>query len=153
MVPPYIKREGMLSLPIAMRQPGMFLSQPPMATRPSNLSASETNSMESAITSQLGREYFMPGVPMDMPSLTVIVLNMIGAPPDSFTPSLERRASLSMCMLQGVTSAQVEAIPTMGLVKSASLKPTARSILRFGARSGPSVKIELFVFKDFLDIK
>ena len=43
-----------------------------------------------------------------------------------------------MCMLQGVTMDQVEATPTTGLPKSASVKPTARSMARLGARSGPS---------------
>ena len=37
---------------IAMAQPGMFLSQPPMATKPSKPSAPTTVSMESAITSR-----------------------------------------------------------------------------------------------------
>jgi hypothetical protein len=45
-------------------------------------------------------------------------------------------------MLQGVTMLQVEATPTMGLPKSSSLKPTARSIERFGDRSGPSTTME-----------
>jgi hypothetical protein len=43
-----------------------------------------------------------------------------------------------MCTLQGVTSAQVEAIPIWGLPKSASVKPTARSMARLGARVTPS---------------
>ena len=33
---------------------------------------------------------------------------------------------------------QVEAMPIWGRAKSASLKPTARSIARFGERSAPS---------------
>ncbi len=37
---------------MAMRQPGMFLSQPPIATTPSKPSAPETVSMESAMTSR-----------------------------------------------------------------------------------------------------
>lgn len=43
-----------------------------------------------------------------------------------------------MCMLQGVTILQVEAIPTCGFLKSPSSKPTALSIERLGARSSPS---------------
>ncbi len=43
-----------------------------------------------------------------------------------------------MCMLQGVSMLQVEAMPTTGFWKSASWKPTARNIERLGARSGPS---------------
>jgi len=41
-------------------------------------------------------------------------------------------------MLQGVTIDHVEATPTTGFLKSASVKPTARSMARLGARSGPS---------------
>jgi hypothetical protein len=43
-----------------------------------------------------------------------------------------------MCTLQGVTSAQVEAMPTCGLAKSASVKPTARNMALLGARVTPS---------------
>jgi hypothetical protein len=51
-VPPYTNTAGRLSRAIAIAQPGMFLSQPPMATMPSNPSAPATVSMESAITSR-----------------------------------------------------------------------------------------------------
>ena len=37
---------------------------------------------------------------------------------------------------------QVEAIPTMGFEKSSSLNPTALSMDRLGARSGPSTTLE-----------
>ena len=37
---------------MAMAQPGMFLSQPPTATKPSKPAAPTTVSMESAITSR-----------------------------------------------------------------------------------------------------
>ena len=37
-----------------------------------------------------------------------------------------------MCILQGVKLLQVEAMPTCGFSKSASPKPTARSIARLG---------------------
>ena len=43
-----------------------------------------------------------------------------------------------MCMLQGVTLLQVEAMPTCGLLKSASPNPTACSIARAGACLTPS---------------
>ena len=41
---------------MAMAQPGMFLSQPPMVTKPSKPWAATTVSMESAITSRDTRE-------------------------------------------------------------------------------------------------
>ncbi len=43
-----------------------------------------------------------------------------------------------MCMLQGVRLLQVEAMPTCGFSKSASTKPTARSIARPGVCLTPS---------------
>jgi hypothetical protein len=50
-----------------------------------------------------------------------------------------------MCILQGVTMLHVEAIPTTGFLKSSSLKPTARSMERLGARSAPSTYIEEYL--------
>ena len=75
----------------------------------------------------------MPGVPIEMPSDTVIVLNSTLLPPASSAPAPASRASPSMCMLHGVTMLHVDAMPTCGLAKSSSLKPTARSIARLGA--------------------
>ena len=68
-----------------------------------------------------------------MPSETVMVLNSTLLPPAASAPAAASRASSAMCMLQGVTLAQVEATPICGLAKSASLKPTARSMARDGA--------------------
>ena len=45
--------------------------------------------------------------------------------------------------MQGVTSFQDEATPIWGFSKSSSVKPTARSIDRAGARSAPSVTSRL----------
>jgi hypothetical protein len=42
-------------------------------------------------------------------------------------------------MLQGVTMLQVEAMPTWDFLKSDRVNPTACSIARLAARSGPSV--------------
>ena len=52
-----------------------------------------------------------------------------------------------MCMLQGVTMLQVEAMPIWGLAKSASLNPAARSIARLGACSTPSVTMREYLRK------
>ena len=68
----------MLSRAIAMSAPGMFLSHAATTISPSILSPKQTVSMESAITSRLTRDAFMPSVPMEMPSLMVIVPNMKG---------------------------------------------------------------------------
>ena len=95
-----------------------------MATKPSMPSQPTTVSMESAMTSRDTSEYFMPSVPIEMPSEMVMVLKMIALPPAAFAPFSASSASLSMCMLQGVTLLQVEAMPICGFLKSSGLKPT-----------------------------
>ncbi len=80
----------------------------------------------------------MPGVPLAMPSETVIVLNSTLLAPAASAPAPACRASTSMCMLHGVTMFQVEAMPTCGFAKSSSLNPTARSMARLGACVRPS---------------
>ena len=64
----------------AMAAPGIVLSQATSATMPSNMCPRATSSMESAITSRLTSEAFMPSVPMVMPSLMAMVLYSIGVP-------------------------------------------------------------------------
>ena len=66
---------------IAIIAPGMFLSQPPTASTPSMLCAPHAVSIESAITSRETSEYFMPSVPIEMPSLTVMVPKTWGIAP------------------------------------------------------------------------
>src|ERR1022692_372275 len=78
---------------------------------------------------------------MLIPSETVMVPKMTDLPPAASAPAPASRASWSMCMLHGVTMLHVEAMPTTGLAKSWSVKPTARSMERLKARSGPSVTI------------
>ena len=117
----------------------MFLSQPPMPTRPSKAWALATTSTLSAMTSRLTRLNFMPSVPMLMPSLTVGAPKMRPTPPLASAPRWAVLASSWMCMLQGVMSLKVEQTPTMGFLKSASSKPTARSMARLGMRWSPCV--------------
>ena len=120
----------------------MFLSQPPIVTKPSKPWAPTTVSIESAITSRDTSEYRMPGVPMEMPSDTVMVLKMTLLAPASSAPMAAASASASMCMLHGVTMLHVEAMPTCGLPKSSDAKPTGRSMARLGACSTPSTTME-----------
>src|SRR5260370_38680225 len=108
---------------MAIMGPGMFLSEPPMVTKPSMPWQATTVSMESAMTSRETREYFMPSVPIEMPSEIVMVSKMMALPPAAFAPASASRASLSMGMLQGVNMLQVEAMPMMGLEKSSGVKP------------------------------
>src|ERR1700722_634226 len=123
---------------MAIKAPGMFLSQPPMATRPSMPSQAATVSMESAMTSRETSEYFMPSEPIEMPSETVMVLKMMALAPARFAPASASMANWSMWALQGVTMLQVEAMPMIGFLKSSALKPTAYSMARLGARFAPS---------------
>ena len=91
------------------------------------------------MTSRLTSEARMPSWPIEMPSDTAMVVNSRGNPPAASTPCLDRLARRSSGRLQGVTSFQEEATPTWGLAQSSSPMPTARSMARAGARSGPSV--------------
>ena len=82
----------------------------------------------------------MPSVPIDTPSLTAIVLNSMGVPPAARIPSLTCSASRRWFKLHGIVSIQVVATPTSGLARSSSVNPTALSMARAAARSGPSVR-------------
>ena len=76
---------------------------------------------------------------MEIASLTAIVVNSIGNPPASDTPSLHLFASASNGKLHGVTSFHDEATPICAFEKSSSPIPTARNIARAGALLAPSV--------------
>ena len=104
----------------------MVLSQPTMQTTPSSWCPCTASSMESATTSRLIRDAFMPGVPMLMPSVTTMVLKSTGQPPASRMPRRTSSASRSRCMLHGVTDDQVLTTAIMGRSKSASSMPAAR---------------------------
>ena len=80
----------------------MFLSQPPSASTPSIDWPFTTVSIESAITSRETSEYFMPSVPIEMPSATVIVPNTWGITPEAPSASIARSESGPIPALQGV---------------------------------------------------
>ena len=126
MLPPYTNTLGMFRRAMAMTQPGMFLSQPPTVTSPSIRCPKATVSMESAMTSRLTSDAFMPSVPMLMPSLTVMVPNWKGVPPPWRMPSLIAAAHLSRWTLHGVTSLARLATATKGFARSSSVRPIAR---------------------------
>src|SRR5262245_26525683 len=120
--------DGRLKRAMAMMQPGMFLSHPGMEMLASYHCAQVTVSIESAIRSRDCSEYDIPSVPIEMPSLTPIVLNRIPTMPHSCTPSLTFSASLLRCMLQVFPSYQTLAIPTWALFMSASVSPVPYNI-------------------------
>ena len=117
----------------------MFLSQPPATSTPSMHWPLTDVSMASAITSRETSEYFMPSVPMPMPSVTVGMPNTCGIAPASFNAAIARSTSGWMPALQGFIVLCPLATPMIGLSKSPSLNPTARSIARFGERAMPWV--------------
>ena len=82
-----------------------------------------TSSIESAITSRLTSEVFMPSVPIVMPSEMATVLNSIGVPPAARTPSFTFSASRRRWKLQGMVSVHVFAIPMMGRFRASSSNP------------------------------
>ena len=62
----------------------------------------QTVSIESAMTSRDTKEYFIPSVPIEIPSLIVIVPNIWGMAPASLVLASARFAKPSKPMLQGV---------------------------------------------------
>jgi len=116
-----MKSEGTLARSMPIMPPGMFLSQPPMTITPSIHCPCTQVSMQSAMTSRDTRLYFMPSVPMAMPSLMVGVPKSCALAPVAsrlFTAMSARRCRP---LLQGVIVLCPLATPTMGLAKSACL--------------------------------
>ena len=105
--------------------------------------------MESAITSRLISEAFIPSVPIEMPSETAMVLYSMGVPPAALMPAFTRSDKRRRWKLQGMTSIQVLATPMIGRDRSSSVNPTAFNIARAGARSGPASNSRLRSFNSF----
>lgn len=101
-----------------------FLSQPGMEILPSYHWADMTVSMLSAIKSLDCKLKHIPLVPMEIASLTPTVLNRNPTMPASTTPSLTASESCNRCILQVFPSYQTEDIPTCGLDRSSSERPT-----------------------------
>ncbi len=98
----------------------MVLSQPLIAITASNAWAEATSSIESAITSRLTSEAFIPSVPIVIPSEIAIVLSSIGVPPASRIPSLTLAPSARRWKLHGIVSVHVLATPMNGLLSASS---------------------------------
>ena len=122
---------------------GIVLSHPTTQTTASKSCPRQTSSMESAITSRLTREAFMPSVPIVSPSLIAMVLNSMGVPPAARMPSFTFADNRRRWKLQGMVSIQVLATPIRGLLRSSSVNPTALNMERAPARDRPSVMLRL----------
>src|SRR5712692_1360318 len=136
-------RPGMFIRPSTMVMAGMVLSQPEMVTMPSNMWLRATSSTESAMTSRLMSEPFMPSVPMVMPSVMEMVLTSMGVPPAARTPCITFSASFRWFQLHGMVPIQEWATPICGRARSWSVKPTAFIMARAAARSVPSRRTRL----------
>ena len=109
----------------AIAAPGAVLSQPTRQITASNICPRVTSSIESAITSRLMSEVFMPSVPIVMPSLIAMVLNSCGVAPASRMPCMTFWARCRRFRLHGMVPIQVEATPMIGFLISASDSPVA----------------------------
>src|SRR2546421_3961646 len=98
----------------------------------------------------------MPPWFIDIESATEMEAKSNGTPPSSRTPSQATRANSPRSALHGVTRPSVEAMPTKGLPRSASERPSERRKARCGARSSPSTVMRegsFFVFThDLVDV-
>jgi hypothetical protein len=145
MGPPLTKIAGTFARSAPMTMPGTILSQLGMQTRPSKPWARTMDSTESAMSSRLGSEYFIPAWPMAMPSQMPMVLNSNPTPPVFWISALTRRPNFCKCTWPGMISTKELQMPMNGLEKSSSLTPQARRRLRCGARSNPSLTRWLYI--------
>ncbi len=98
--------------------PGLFLSQPPSTSTPSIHWPCTVISTQSAMTSREISEYFMPSVPIDMPSEMVGTPKSCGLAPASLIAFTATSASGWRPALQGVIVECPLAMPIIGLSKS-----------------------------------
>src|SRR6476620_4621758 len=103
----------------------------------------------------------MPPWFIDIESATEMEAESNGKPPASRTAAQAWRARSPSGALQGVTRPSVEATPTKGCLRSASLSPSACRKARCGARSRPSTvardgrigKIFLVLIDDLCNVR
>ena len=112
--------------------------------------ACTTVSMESAIISLEGNEYRIPGVPIEMPSLTPIVLKINPITSSFKVPCLTNFAKSFRCILHGLPSYPVLAIPTSGFLKSSLVNPMACNIACAAGCVGSCVTALLYLFNSFI---
>ena len=137
--PPLTKTVGTLQRMAPINMPGTILSQLGMQIMPSKQWARSIVSTESAISSRLGSENFIPSWPMAMPSSTPIVWKINGVPPAWRTHCLTNWPTLSKWTWPGMMSTWLLQMAMNGLRKSSSFRPVARSRLRWGARASPNL--------------
>src|SRR5215213_3940354 len=108
-----------------------------------------TSSIESATTSRLTSDVFIPDVPIVIPSEMAMVLNSIGVPPAARTPSLTFAASTRRPKLQGIVSVQVEAMPMLGVeADPVQIRPGCRARRPLGELAGLVLGVERLAVHD-----
>ncbi len=85
----------------------------------------EISSIESATTSRLMSDAFMPSVPIVIPSEMAIELNSIGFAPAARMPAFTGTASSRRPKLHGMVSVHTLETPTKGLSMSSAFNPMA----------------------------
>ena len=132
-----MKIVGMFRRRAAISIPGMILSQLGIITRASKGWAMAMASTESAISSRLAREYFIPVCPMAMPSQIPMAGNSTGVPPAMRMPALTSSAMIRRWIWPGMISLAELTTPIKGRPISSSVYPMALNRERWGARSRP----------------
>ena len=143
--PPLTKTAGILTLSAAITIPGTILSQLGIKTNASNAWAFAIHSIESAISSLVTKEYFIPSCPIAIPSQTPIAGITIGVPPATNIPFLTASVILSRFICPGIISFWADTTPIIGLFISSSVNPSALSSDLCAAFPGPNFIASLFI--------
>ncbi len=123
--PPYRTMPGRSTRTSAIAEPGVVLSHAARHTTASNMCPRVTSSIESATTSRLTSEVFMPSLPIVIPSEMAMVLNSIGLAPAARIPAFSGTARSRRPKLHGMVSVQQLETPMKGLSMSSGLSPIA----------------------------
>ncbi len=144
--PPETTMVGILIRAAAINIAGTILSQLGTITKASKGWAIAITSIESAISSRLASEYFIPLCPIAKPSHTPITENSMGVPPALLTPALTASTILSRWTWPGMIVLAELTIPIKGEAISRSLNPNAFRSERWGARLAPLFISSLLIF-------
>ena len=122
------------------------MSQFGINTKASKAWAFAIHSTESAISSLVTSEYFIPLCPIAIPSHTPIVGNTNGVPPAINTPFLTASTILSKLICPGIISFWDVTIPIKGLFISSSVNPDALNKALWGAFATPFLTTSLLIY-------
>ena len=148
--PPVTTIDGIFNLKAAIIAPGVILSQFVSNTKPSSWCAWATVSIQSAIKSREGSEYFIPSCPIEIPSQTAGSPKMKACPPPVWIP-------FSICLSKsrkptcpGTKSENELAMPINGLFIEPLVTPVEYNNALCGAFDIPSLISSLLIYFPFL---